>query len=111
MRRRDATHDRVDGGALRRRRLRVICSSTIFEDKLFYGPYQIQARTYQPESRNLAATFAVESDGLEGTARQFCSLIPIQDSLLYVEPLFIRRLENGQLPELQRGSRRTATAS
>ena len=28
-------------------------------------------------------------------------MIPIQDSLLYVEPLFIRA-ENGQLPELQR---------
>jgi uncharacterized protein len=28
-------------------------------------------------------------------------VIPIQDSLLYVEPLFIRA-ENGQLPELQR---------
>jgi uncharacterized protein len=28
-------------------------------------------------------------------------VIPVQDSLLYVEPLFIRA-ENGQLPELQR---------
>ena len=28
-------------------------------------------------------------------------VIPVQDSLLYVEPLYIRA-ENGQLPELQR---------
>ena len=28
-------------------------------------------------------------------------MIPVQDSLLYVEPLYIRA-ENGQFPELQR---------
>ena len=42
----------------------------------------------------------MESDGLEGRARQPAGDSG-PDSLLYVEPLYIRA-ENGQLPELQR---------
>ncbi len=69
------------------------------KDKLFYGPYQIQARINQnPEiSRQLSLWNQMGSKVLLGNLL----VIPIQDSLLYVEPLFIRA-ENGQLPELQR---------
>ena len=69
------------------------------KDKLFYGPYQIQARINQnPEiSRQLSLWNQEGSKVLLGNLL----VIPIQDSLLYVEPLFIRA-ENGQLPELQR---------
>ena len=69
------------------------------KDKLFYGPYQIQARINQnPEiSRQLSLWNQMGSKVLLGNLL----VIPIQDSLLYVEPLYIRA-ENGQLPELQR---------
>ena len=69
------------------------------KDKLFYGPYQIQARINQdPEiSRQLSLWNQMGSKVLLGNLL----VIPVQDSLLYVEPLFIRA-ENGQLPQLQR---------
>jgi len=69
------------------------------KDRLFYGPYQIQARINQnPEiSRQLSLWNQMGSKVILGNLL----VIPIQDSLLYVEPLFIRA-ENGQLPELQR---------
>ena len=66
---------------------------------MFYGPYQIQARINQnPEiSRQLSLWNQMGSKVVFGNL----IVIPIQDSLLYVEPLYIRA-ENGQLPELQR---------
>src|SRR5262249_618674 len=69
------------------------------KDRLFYGPYQIQARINQnPEiSRQLSLWNQMGSKVVFGNL----IVIPIQDSLLYVEPLYIRA-ENGQLPELQR---------
>ncbi|HUA34396.1 MAG TPA: UPF0182 family protein [Candidatus Binataceae bacterium] len=69
------------------------------KDKLFYGPYQIQARINQdPEiSRQLSLWNQMGSKVLLGNLL----VIPVQDALLYVEPLFIRA-ENGQLPQLQR---------
>jgi uncharacterized membrane protein (UPF0182 family) len=69
------------------------------KDKLFYGPYQIQARINQsPDiSRQLSLWNQMGSKVVLGNLL----VIPIQDSLLYVEPLYIRA-ENGQLPELQR---------
>ncbi|MGH7249063.1 MAG: UPF0182 family protein, partial [Pseudomonadota bacterium] len=61
--------------------------------------YQIQARINQnPDiSRQLALCNQMGSKVVLGNLL----VIPIQDSLLYVEPLYIRA-ENGQLPELQR---------
>jgi len=69
------------------------------KDRLFYGPYQIQARINQsPDiSRQLSLWNQMGSKVLLGNLL----VIPIQDSLLYVEPLYIRA-ENGQLPEMQR---------
>jgi hypothetical protein len=69
------------------------------KDRLFYGPYQIQARINQnPEiSRQLSLWNQMGSKVVFGNL----IVIPIQDSLLYVESLYIRA-ENGQLPELQR---------
>ena len=69
------------------------------KEKLVYGPYQIQARINQsPEiSRQLSLWNQMGSKVILGNL----IVIPIQDSLLYVEPLYIRA-ENGQLPQLQR---------
>ena len=69
------------------------------KDRLFYGPYQIQARINQnPEiSRQLSLWNQMGSKVILGNLL----VIPVEDSLLYVEPLYIRA-QNGQLPELQR---------
>jgi len=69
------------------------------KDRLFYGPYQIQARINQnPEiSQQYSLWNQMGSKVILGNLL----VIPIEDSLLYVEPLYIRA-ENGQLPELQR---------
>ncbi len=69
------------------------------KDRLFYGPYQIQARINQSPgiSRQLSLWNQMGSKVILGNLM----VIPVQDSLLYVEPLYIRA-ENGQLPELQR---------
>ena len=69
------------------------------KDRLFYGPYQIQARINQnPDiSRQLSLWNQMGSKVILGNLL----VIPIEDSLLYVEPLYIRA-QNGQLPELQR---------
>ncbi|MGH7813611.1 MAG: UPF0182 family protein [Candidatus Binataceae bacterium] len=69
------------------------------KEKLFYGPYQIQARINQsPEiSRQLSLWNQQGSRAILGNLL----VIPIEDSLLYVEPLYLRA-ESGQLPEMQR---------
>jgi uncharacterized protein len=69
------------------------------KDKLFYGPYQIQARINQnPEiSQQLSLWNQMGSKVILGNLL----VIPVEDSLLYVEPLYIRA-QNGQLPELTR---------
>ena len=66
---------------------------------MFYGPYQIQARINQnPDiSRQLSLWNQLGSRVILGNLL----VIPLEDSLLYVEPLYIRA-QNGQLPELQR---------
>ncbi len=69
------------------------------KDRLFYGPYQIQARINQnPEiSQQYSLWNQMGSKVILGNLL----VIPVEDSLLYVEPLYIRA-QNGQLPELQR---------
>jgi uncharacterized membrane protein (UPF0182 family) len=69
------------------------------KDKLFYGPYQIQARINQnPQiSRQLSLWNQIGSKVILGNLL----VIPLADTLLYVEPLYLRA-QNGQLPELQR---------
>ncbi|MGA2410838.1 MAG: UPF0182 family protein, partial [Candidatus Binataceae bacterium] len=69
------------------------------KDRLFYGPYQIQARINQnPEiSQQYSLWNQMGSKVLLGNLL----VIPVEDSLLYVEPLYIRA-QDGQLPELKR---------
>jgi uncharacterized membrane protein (UPF0182 family) len=69
------------------------------KDRLFNGPYQIQILINQnPEiSQQYSLWNQMGSKVLLGNLL----VIPIEDSLLYVEPLYIRA-QNGQIPELQR---------
>jgi uncharacterized membrane protein (UPF0182 family) len=69
------------------------------KEKLVYGPYQIEARINQNTeiSQQLSLWNQLGSRVIRGNLL----VIPIEDSILYVEPLYLRS-EQGQLPELKR---------
>jgi len=69
------------------------------KERLFYGPYQIEARINQnPKiSQQLSLWNQMGSKVLLGNLL----VIPVHGELLYVEPLYLRA-ESGELPQLQR---------
>jgi hypothetical protein len=69
------------------------------KDKLVYGPFQIEARINQNTeiSQQLSLWNQLGSRVIRGNLL----VIPIEDSILYVTPLYLRA-EAGQLPELKR---------
>jgi uncharacterized protein len=69
------------------------------KDKLVYGPFQIEALINQNTyiSQQLTLWNQMGSRVIRGTLL----VIPIENSILYVSPLYLRA-EHGQLPELQR---------
>jgi len=69
------------------------------KDRLFYGPYQIQARINQ--NPDISQQYSLWNQMGSKVILGNLLVIPIEDSLLYVEPLYIRA-QNGQLPELKR---------
>src|ERR1700745_479237 len=69
------------------------------KDRLFYGPYQIQARINQ--NPDISQQYSLWNQMGSKVILGMLLFFPIGNALLYVEPLYIRA-ENGQLPELQR---------
>jgi uncharacterized membrane protein (UPF0182 family) len=69
------------------------------KEKLIYGPFQIEARIQQNTeiSQQLSLWNQMGSRVIRGTLL----VVPIEDSILYVSPLYLRA-ESGQLPELKR---------
>jgi len=69
------------------------------KEKLVYGPFQIEARINQNTdiSQQLTLWNQLGSRVIRGTLL----VIPIENSLLYVSPLYLRAVE-GHLPELKR---------
>jgi uncharacterized protein len=69
------------------------------KDKLVYGPFQIEARINQNTeiSQQLSLWNQLGSRVIRGNIL----VIPIDNSILYVSPLYLRA-EQGQLPELKR---------
>jgi uncharacterized membrane protein (UPF0182 family) len=69
------------------------------KDKLIYGPFQIDARLNQNTdiSRQISLWNQMGSRVIRGNQL----VIPIENSILYVSPLYLRA-ETGQLPELKR---------
>jgi uncharacterized membrane protein (UPF0182 family) len=69
------------------------------KDKLVYGPLQIEAKFDQDSEISQQLTLW----GQQGSrvTRGNLLIIPIKDSILYVEPLYIQA-EQGQLPQLKR---------
>ena len=69
------------------------------KDKLIYGPLQIEARIDQDSEISKQLTLWNQQGSR--VTRGNLLVIPIQNSILYIEPLYIQA-ETGQLPELKR---------
>lgn len=69
------------------------------KDKLVYGPFQIEARINQ--DTDISQALSLWNQLGSRVIRGNLLVIPIEDSLLYVSPLYLRA-ETGQLPELKR---------
>jgi hypothetical protein len=69
------------------------------KQKLVFGPRQIQARIDQDP--NISQQFTLWDQSGSKVIRGDLLVIPIEQSLLYVEPIYLRA-ERGELPELTR---------
>jgi len=69
------------------------------KDKLIYGPLQIEAKIDQDSE--ISKQLTLWSQQGSRVTRGNLLVIPINDSILYIEPLYIQA-ETGQLPELKR---------
>jgi uncharacterized membrane protein (UPF0182 family) len=69
------------------------------KDKLVYGPFQIEARINQ--NTEISQQISLWNQMGSRVIRGNLLAIPIENSLLYVSPLYLRA-ETGQLPELKR---------
>ncbi|HWQ66949.1 MAG TPA: UPF0182 family protein [Methanospirillum sp.] len=70
------------------------------KQELTYGPMQIEARIDQnPE---ISQSITLWSQAGSSVVRGNTLVIPIEQSLLYVEPLYLEATEKGTLPQLQR---------
>ena len=69
------------------------------KERLVYGPQQIEARIDQDTviSQQLSLWNQMGSKVIRGNLL----VIPVEDSIVYVEPLYLRS-EQGQIPELKR---------
>jgi hypothetical protein len=69
------------------------------KDKLVYGPFQIEARVNQ--NTDISQQLSLWNQMGSRVIRGNILVIPIESSILYVSPLYLRA-EQGQLPELKR---------
>ncbi len=69
------------------------------KDKLIYGPLQIEAKIDQDSE--ISQQLTLWSQQGSRVTRGNLLVIPIKNSILYIEPLYIQA-ETGQLPELKR---------
>jgi uncharacterized protein len=69
------------------------------KDKLVYGPFQIEARINQ--STEISQQLTLWNQMGSRVIRGNLLVIPIENSILYVSPLYLRA-EHGHLPELKR---------
>lgn len=70
------------------------------KQELTYGPMQIEARIDQDP--DISQLITLWSQSGSSVVRGNTLIIPIENSLIYVEPLFLEATERGTLPQLQR---------
>src|SRR5277367_3060965 len=69
------------------------------KDKLVYGPFQIEALINQ--NTEISQQISLWNQMGSRVIRGHLLVVPIEDSILYVSPLYLRAA-TGQLPELKR---------
>src|SRR5207302_7547324 len=69
------------------------------KEKLVYGPFQIEARIHQ--NTEISQQISLWNQMGSRVIRGNLLVIPIENSILYVTPLYLRA-EQGHLPELKR---------
>jgi uncharacterized membrane protein (UPF0182 family) len=69
------------------------------KEKLVYGPFQIEARIHQ--NTDISQQISLWNQMGSRVIRGNLLVIPIENSILYVSPLYLRA-EQGHLPELKR---------
>jgi len=69
------------------------------KDKVVYGPMQIEARIDQDDE--ISKSFTLWSQKGSHVVRGNVLVIPVENSLLYVEPIYLQA-ERGELPEFKR---------
>ncbi|MBN2331268.1 MAG: UPF0182 family protein [Candidatus Aenigmarchaeota archaeon] len=70
------------------------------KQQLTYGPMQIEARIDQDP--DISQLITLWSQAGSSVVRGNTLVIPIENSILYVEPLYLEATEKGTLPQLQR---------
>ncbi|KCZ71059.1 hypothetical protein ANME2D_03089 [Candidatus Methanoperedens nitroreducens] len=70
------------------------------KEKLVYGPMQIEARIDQ--NTEISQSFTLWSQSGSRVIRGNLLVIPVEDSLLYVEPIYLRAEQRDSIPELKR---------
>ena len=69
------------------------------KDRIIYGPSQIEAQVNQ--NTTISSEFTLWSNSGSSYSRGNMFVIPIEDSLMYVEPVYLEAA-NGSLPEVKR---------
>ncbi|MBR4074518.1 MAG: UPF0182 family protein, partial [Firmicutes bacterium] len=69
------------------------------KDRIIYGPSQIEAQVNQ--NTTISSEFTLWSNSGSSYSRGIMFVIPIEDSLMYVEPVYLEAA-NGSLPEVKR---------
>jgi uncharacterized membrane protein (UPF0182 family) len=70
------------------------------KQELVYGPMQIEARIDQ--DTDISQLFTLWSQAGSSVVRGNTLVIPLENSILYIEPIYLEATERGTLPELKR---------
>jgi uncharacterized membrane protein (UPF0182 family) len=70
------------------------------KQELAYGPMQIEARIDQ--DTDISQLFTLWGQAGSSVIRGNTLVIPVKDSILYIEPVYLEATETGTLPELKR---------
>ena len=73
---------------------------TFSKQELVFGPLQIEARIDQ--NTDISQLFTLWGQSGSSVVRGNTLVIPVEDSILYVEPVFLVATEKGTVPELKR---------
>jgi len=73
---------------------------TFSKEKFITGPMQLEARIDQ--DAEISQLFSLWSQGGSNVIRGHITILPIENSLLYIEPIYLRASQEAALPELTR---------